>query len=149
MPLFYTEFIPKLANIDFAIKKGCLIMKQYPSIYLSINLSICLSIYLSTYLSICLSVYLSIYLFIWPIWCRWRCWCCGCWSRGGSGRSGWRLEVSLSRTAFKRRLFVAFPCSPTILFLILYRTQVVPLRQLPLVQCTLGNSLNYLPPVQH
>ena len=31
----------------------------------------------------------------------------------------------------------------TILFLIQYRGQVVPLRQLPFVQCTLSNSLNY------
>ena len=29
------------------------------------------------------------------------------------------------------------------------REEVVPLRQLPLVQCTLSNSLNYLPPVQY
>ena len=37
----------------------------------------------------------------------------------------------------------------TTLFLILYRRQVVLLRQLPLVQRTLSNSLNYLPPVQY
>ena len=35
------------------------------------------------------------------------------------------------------------------LFVILYRMQVVPLRQLPLVQCTISNSLNYLPPIQY
>jgi len=37
----------------------------------------------------------------------------------------------------------------TTLFSILYRRQVVPLRQLPLIQCTLSTSLNYLPPVQY
>ena len=43
---------------------------QFPGVYLSKYLSVCLSIYLSIdlfiYLSICLSVYLSIYLFIEP-----------------------------------------------------------------------------------
>ena len=37
----------------------------------------------------------------------------------------------------------------TILFLILYRRQVVPLKLLLLVQCTLSNSPNYLPSVQY
>ena len=37
----------------------------------------------------------------------------------------------------------------TLLFSILYRRQKVSLRQLPLIQCTLSNSLNYLPPVQY
>ena len=34
--------------------------------------------------------------------------------------------------------------SYTTLFLVLYQRQVVPLRQLPLVQCSLNNSLNHL-----
>ena len=47
-------------------------------------------------------------------------------------------------------LFVIFVTKRgTTICLILYRRQLVPLRQLLLVQCTLINSLNYLPPVQY
>ena len=59
-------------------------------------------------------------------------------------------EMHLSGTWIVEEVYTsARPYVHTILFLILYRRQVVPLRQLPLVKCTLRNSLNYLPPVQY
>ena len=57
--------------------------------------------------------------------------------------------IQFSENSFTLFLLLNSIIAPnTILFLILYRRQVVPLRILPLVQCTISNSPNYLPSVQ-